>query len=1083
MDKRKAYPKITASDFGKTHEDLVKSFTKTQNQTIVDRLQEQTNRTLKKLVKDTRKNNPEIIKNDIKLSNTNGGNFGEIDEVSAKDGIGKIKTLSNEEFQRIVMTKGSSKDFSELNALMHNSKIKKGYVHYVNADNPYQQRTIRHSYDPNKYTQDLDKVKKVQSYVNKKKMFIDPTNQPSKKMSTLTDTDFLTSYTRLQEVKDQSIAHTGIKSNNPFLRNMRRESRPVIEGMQHGWFGRMRKIATAFGSPFRLGSYSDILNLKQEDVSSAFDDQYGLDIETKALKSSNHSTFQISLKKGNKYNSYFLQQKDDFNLSKYPFLYDHTAIGKLHRNKPFDFTKVQGIPGYGDQLRQQLPTFTGMVDAQIVKRKIARTAVTNFFDEAKLGGKNILAMNANFEIKHFEDFFDEVSPVNYSEEYLELRRKISRENRKILSKIKLNQISEEEGFSQIVANQKIKFTQVMNEALSKEGNIIEIQELTKTLNAIAQEKNLIPRTGRFGVGTNINFLAKTFLNELEHHDANLDNEQQARVAKKIVNAIQEIESGKGYSEDTNRWLNTWKTEGAAVYQDSTYRMIKNQIESGASLADIDPKYNREFRLLSNSGIDPEKMFQEQKAKYFSSDEYKGILKSNKSVTNISADNLRKARVGSLLFGGILLGSALTNLFTFSGRDDAANTIEGLGHGSPTQEQRQYNTSFGSGFRSEKFHQAPQGQDEQQGATWRQLGLTGLGAAGAYGVFKHQASKMRLNDLTYLGRLDKKIDNEKLLGRTQATAQDVMVAGARRLENTFGGFGKAFGVGDILSLGMYDSATFEVEFKGKEGATYAQYMDKLLNRKLVEEGVDSIMFKKGELFERVNGEYRKVKGKYSLLKTVTNHDLSDNISSLAKGIANEKGIRNTKNLASLPFLIVGGESDYKRLTDFANGFINESVSKVMKLLADPGEALRDIFPDIDSRVTPAIKKVLSPKWMPDIGLDGAELVTDWRSMLKTHAGKLTTFGTLAYLGLGTLNWGAQALAPDGTPIGDAGLIGAGAYTIRKGHELYARFSDITGLTSLRDYIDEKAPGSEGWQTTIGLTASGALAGALYGVFRI
>ena len=53
MDKRKAYPKIKASDFGKSYKDLLKSFTESQNQTVIDRLQEQTDRTLKKLVKGT----------------------------------------------------------------------------------------------------------------------------------------------------------------------------------------------------------------------------------------------------------------------------------------------------------------------------------------------------------------------------------------------------------------------------------------------------------------------------------------------------------------------------------------------------------------------------------------------------------------------------------------------------------------------------------------------------------------------------------------------------------------------------------------------------------------------------------------------------------------------------------------------------------------------------------------------------------------------------------------------------------------------------------------------------------------------
>jgi hypothetical protein len=149
------------------------------------------------------------------------------------------------------------------------------------------------------------------------------------------------------------------------------------------------------------------------------------------------------------------------------------------------------------------------------------------------------------------------------------------------------------------------------------------------------------------------------------------------------------------------------------------------------------------------------------------------------------------------------------------------------------------------------------------------------------------------------------------------------------------------------------------------------------------------------------------------------------------------------------------------------------------MADPLEAVREFFPDFDTKFSPHVKKLLSSKYMPDVGLEGKELVNKWPTMLKIHGAKLATFGTLAYFGLGTLNWGAEKVAPDGTPIGDAGLVGAGAYAIRKAHEAYARFSDITGLTSLRDYIEEKAPGMDGWQSTIGLTGAGALFGALYG----
>ncbi len=1072
MDKRKAYPKIKASDFGKSYKDLLKSFTESQNETIIDQLQEQTNRTLKKLVKEKRKKDFKVIRNDIKLNDTNGGNFGEIDEVT-KDGIGNIKTISNEEFQTAIFNKGRKQDLSELNALMHNSKIKKGYIHYVNSDKPFVQATIKSKYDAEKYQVDLKKIKTVQAFVKAKNL--DIVNNKNSVSSTLSESNFVSDFSKLQQLKEHSIVQAGLKANNPFIRNMRRESRPYIEGMQHGWFGKTRRLRTPFGSPYRLGSYEDIINLYQNNIEEIFGDSWAIDLETKSLRASHDSIIEAAFKRGGNYKALFRKQDPGFSLEKEaPFL-AKSGFGDFANRISLDLTKPGSLPNFTEQMRAFHNSFKGQVEANVVGADAIIAEAEAFSSQAKASRKPIYIQNANFEIRQLNAIFaakGKTNPIQYSPEYEKLRENTRSGEKEIFSQFKNKKLSSNQALNKLVENQKKMYVHLFNEA-AKGGTVVDVQDIGRMLNAVSQSKGLQTATGVFGANTSIDYLAKIFINEFEIHEGVLDTSQQETLAIRMNQSIREIETGKIESKWTQSFLETNKKNALEIYKDSIRKSIASEIESGGN-----PFKIRNFNQLEVEGFNRKEIFEEVIQEFNKPLLQNTALKSNSVVADRVSENVKKARVGTLLFGGILLGSSITNLFKFSGSDEDYNTIEGLKHGSPTQNQRQYNTSFGSGYKVEKFHQSPQGQEEQEGMTWKQLGLTGLGATAAYGVFQTKANKTRLNDLTYLGKQSKDIDNETLMGRKASTVQDIIVAGTRRLENSFGGFAKAFGFSDVAAFGMYDHATFQIDLTTKHGETYAQYMNKLLNRKLIEEGVDSLMFKKGELFQRINGEYTKINGKFSLLPTVINYDLSDSISSIAKSAAYRLGISNVNDLKKQPFLILGGAGESKAFEDLMRAYSHETTTKPLKLAADPFEAFRQAFPDFEPKVTSGLKKVID-FITPDIGVDGQELVQGTRGMLKLHAGKLATFGALAYFGFGTLNFGSQYLAPDGTPLGDAGLIGVGAYTIRKGHELYARFSDTVGLTSLRDMIEEKAPGSDGFQTTVGLTGAGAMFGALYG----
>lgn len=884
---------------------------------------------------------------------------------------------------------------------------------------------------------------------------------------------------RAHESIEQSISKNNINSNTPFRRNLRRENRVTIEGLPHrGLAEKIRKQVTPFGSSIRIGNYEDFLRRGYE-LESIYKDALSIDLETKGLGAHANSIIQSAVKNGNDYSVLFAQQKAGFKLeTEAPFL---ASSGFAKVVKGIDLTKKGEISNYSNRLKSNQSIFSGNVKAGVDTSDAIIKQVEAMVMEARTLRKPIVIQNPQFEIRQLDALFaskGKVNPLQWSKEYLDMASLHAKSEAKVFGNFASGKITKDEAFSTLFSNQKNRFMHSIKEA-QEGGKVVDLQDTSRMVNALLQQKGIQPRTGKFGANTNIDYLSSLLLTNKELHEAATDLNLQEILSTKLLSSVRELESNGPVGSYTQKLIDANIGNPHEIQKTSLRKMMKNEYQIGKNPYDV-----RYFKQLPVEGFDRNKVIEEIMSDPSFLEELSGSsLKTNKAIgSNLSDLNLQKAKVGSLLFGGLLLGSSLTNFFTFSGRDDSANTIEGLKHGGVAGQQRQKNTSFGSGFRTEKFHQAPQGQEEQESATWKQLGLTGLGATGAYAVFKSKADKTRLNDLTYLGKLDPLKSNEALLGRSTSTAQDVMVAGIRRMENTMGGFGKAFGVGDIASFGMYDEASFIVDLTSKEGLTYARYMDQLLERKLLEEGIHEIMFKKGQLFGKADGKWNKIDGQFSLMKTVTNHDLNPSISSLAKSTLYNKGISNVDDITKQPFLIIGGKGNWKAKGDFVDGFIHETLSKPLKLLADPLEAIRELFPDFDTKFSPHVKKMMGSKWMPDLGLDGKELVQDWRGMMKTHGKKLATVGAMAYFGLGTLNWGAQTLAPDGTPVGDAGLVGVGAYAIKKAHETYARLSDITGLTSLRDWVDEKAPGNDGWQSTIGLTGAGALFGAAYGTVQ-
>jgi hypothetical protein len=421
-------------------------------------------------------------------------------------------------------------------------------------------------------------------------------------------------------------------------------------------------------------------------------------------------------------------------------------------------------------------------------------------------------------------------------------------------------------------------------------------------------------------------------------------------------------------------------------------------------------------------------------------------------------------------------AALRNAFTFSGSDDSANEIEGLRHGGVAEQNRKLHTDFGSGYRTGKYHTA-ETQDPSE------TNFIGLGAIGATaGVTARYWNKpfgnVNVDDLGYLGRLHPDLKNSQVMNRTKATLGDIITGGVKRAESIMGGFPRSFGVGDVLSSSLLDDAVQTIDITNSSSSSFAKYIDKLTNRKLLEEGVESVTFSKGKLYLTKKGFSEKVAGNFSLRRINTDLNQVESMTQLSKSMTRMQGV-NYIDPTKIPFIPVGGKG-FLNSPGMQTGkaYVHETFSKYLRLMDDPLEAVREMFPDVDMPAQKKLKKFM--KKFPKLGVGGElGLNASTTKMMSNHAMRLGAAGALLYFGFGTADWATRQLAPEGSVLGDAGIVGAGAEAVRFAHQSYSRFSDATGMTGFRDYVGDLAPGMDGWQATMGLTLSGGVAGLVYG----
>lgn len=1019
---------------------------------------------------------------------------GHIDAISPTLGIGDIKTVSRGQFNKIKKRGPKKSHISQVNSYMATTGTHEGYIQYVMREDPTQQIVYKLEYDDAQFKEDMAKVARVQGKVqadldagrlkydqlrqtNSVKVLAaegakahDELIKDTGKVESLVDY-FLHYQHKLDqktgEAAKQKIAYAKYKSNqalNPFGK---REDQNTIPGFGHGWFGSKRDQNTDFGSPYQIGKYHSIAGMTNAEITEMFGNQMGLDIETTSLTPTRNSVFQVAMAyDDSNFQSKFVRQPTN-NLSEF---LEKTGVGQiLKRKAKIDFTKEGKLQDYSSFVFGEEERKLKRIAAEVTNRQRIKEALTTFFDVAKTQKKSIMIANANFEARHLETIMGESKTVSYSPEYLALRKANRAAENMDLALLKDNTITEEEYFKRKVARQQATFTQVMNDA-KMGGRIVEIQEIAKTINAVGQQKGFMPRTGNFATGTNIENLAAIMLGQTEFHEGVSDVAIQNKlVSEHLVPMMRDLESGKINKQNfmENRYFKYWNKNFQAIHNRSMVKMIESELATKGHLLDIDPSRKMQF---SFSPLDNQKVFESARAQVEAN--------MTKPVNSIGStlDNVRMLRNGAIIGASLLTFAALKNAFRFSGRDDDANTIEGLRHGGLAETQRKLYTDFGSGFQRDNYHEGIQDPTE---TNYMPLVYTGLAAGIVKANWNQPFGKTQIDDLGYFGRLSMTKSNSEVLGRTQATYGDVIVSGIKRFEASLGGLPKSLGLSELISAPSFASANFTVDLTQARSQSFAKYMDGLLQRNLFEEGVNSVTFADGRITLNKAAGTELVPGKFTLMRL--SHDLNqqESMAQLAKAMTRIHGV-NYIDPKQFPFIPVGGDgalnsSAAKRV----HAYVHESISKYIRLMDDPLEALRELTPDIEYAPNKKLKKFM--KKLPKFGVGGEQgLVGSTSGMLMKHGQRLGIAAGLIYFGFGTADWLTRQLAPDDTVLGDAGLLGAGAETVRTAHQTYARFSDITGMTAMRDAIESQAPGMDGWKAVAGLTLSGALAGATYGI---
>jgi len=634
------------------------------------------------------------------------------------------------------------------------------------------------------------------------------------------------------------------------------------------------------------------------------------------------------------------------------------------------------------------------------------------------------------------------------------------------------------------------------------GGTLDVMELAKSLNAVAQEKGLIPAGAELTVGRDKTFLKSTLLGKQ-------DSKTDKVLIQSLITNIEEIKAGK-VPDGIQPWLKVWEDPAELKIQEET-RQIKHirkelatkgraEIFSGKKMITNYGEYRKAIMTseygsaFKTQGFRTAEYSLSRKEMLLAAEARAGI---NYSKTDTAARFVRDlklpkglglyaAAAGSVLTAGYILARTVG----ISGKDDDYNTIEGLRHGW-FGESRKHLTDFGSGYHGPGINQE---YEDPSPIAWGGLGITAGVSAGVVGLWNKPINifgkTFDINKLSYMGNFP--TTTSEFLGREKATLKDFAYNAIRRSELALGGLPKAFSISSLISPSILRDASFEVSLEKKlfdpidsarkkqfpkgVGFGYKDYLTRLTGKEL--SGYSSVLYEKGKLYGVTDRGARDVLLKEArLYHRVTDPRITESVAQLAKSYESTFGIAGVG--AEHQFLIGGGKNKVQAASRTLHAYAHETLSKYLRLLDDPAKAFREVFPNLNSGLTKGVERFT--RFVPKIGVGGEEkLIGAVPKILARHGMRaLPLLIGIPFL-FGSADWLARQVGPEGSVMGKAGLTGLAAEGARLTHMTYAQISEATGLTALRQSVEEKAPGMTGIKPFIGLALTGTIAGIAAGM---
>ena len=852
-----------------------------------------------------------------------------------------------------------------------------------------------------------------------------------------------------------------------------------------------------------------------------------LDIETTTLFSHKNSVLQIGISRGHSYfEEYNIRQQKDFKLS--PFLSEHSSLkeGEFFRDsrtRELHRDAFKGMSG-------KIVSAKTRTDAQDKIKDMTYKMLKGF----KQNKENIYIFNANFELDHLSKFFGGKNPISFSSEFLQIKK--STRNEETLSRRKFQRGEIDlDTYSRGQFDRQAKiFKQITQEIERPKGSVIDVMEIGRYLSSLAQQKGLIPNIGNVAIGNNVETLIKIFFNEdIEFHRACSDTHQQARVLEQMLELINKISDEKipfgkyesvasvanklkqiGVKEKDLKYFKHWGSQSESELLKALVKKIQNETEVIGHIERIRPGAANETIMGSRTLQERNRLF--QKALSMVDVKTKNVLNAleMKRALNLPPAQKGFSRLTSklnvpvLAAGGFLVASAFKNNL-FSGFDDEANTIEGMAH-SWAGNRREIFTDFGSGYKGPKsiYYEDAFGapvapidrgrrSEEERRYQYKQEDPTSnsyssfIVPGGLYGVGRMAWNRpigvdagLSVDDFSYIGKIDANKTTSEILGRKQATIGDVIYSTVKRIEGSLMGFPKFLGIGDLMGSSYFHNASFSVNIGDSSNATMAKYLEKITKRNLLQEGITEIAYRSGNLYAKKGNVETRIPGSYGVVQSA--YDLNQNQSptKAAMSLMRNEGFDELDPKKN-PFLIYGSSSEnpLSRKLVRANGYIHETMSKFLMLMDDPFEALAEITPDIKSNKAFNYTKNLLRR-LPKMGVGGTQnLKGSVLDLTIRHSKQLAKVGLIG-AGIATINSFTKDLAAEGSIGEKAGILGYGAAALKTGHLLYSNLSEMTGLTSLREWVEDKAPGMSGWDAALGVTlSSGLMAAGFTGVSEV